>query len=107
MLPTNIRSLAAVAMLSSALAPIAADHHRNAERSEAREASATSTAQQGTAQRTVDQRRVAAAVDSVFRFSSRARYPNGPGWSQAKVQRMARKRRNVASNRRAQKRAGR
>src|SRR6185503_5530451 len=30
-------------------------------------------------------------------------YPNGPGWSQAQVQRMARKRRNKARNRRAHK----
>jgi hypothetical protein len=31
----------------------------------------------------------------------RASYPNGPGWTQAQVKRMARKRRNVARNRRA------
>lgn len=36
----------------------------------------------------------------------RQRYPNGPGWTHAQVQRMARKRRNQSSNRRAQRRAG-
>lgn len=30
-----------------------------------------------------------------------SRYPNGPGWTQAQVQRMARKKRNQARNRRA------
>lgn len=34
-------------------------------------------------------------------------YPAGPRWTHAQVQRMARKRRNVQANRRAQKRAGR
>ena len=35
------------------------------------------------------------------RGNDRTRYPNGPGYTQAKVQRMARKKRNVKANRSA------
>lgn len=37
----------------------------------------------------------------------RSRHPNGPGWSQAQVQRMARKRRNQVRHRATCKRRGR
>jgi hypothetical protein len=69
-------------------------------------------ATEGTSTRTVDnsvdrqlrsatQRQVEQAMDRGFLIRSSAFRRPGPGWTQAQVQRMARKRRNVARNRRA------
>jgi len=97
--------LAALAI--AGLGAVVPDAKSTDARTEARTPSDTSAAAQAKQARTVATSESRAAFEAWRRTTRRQGYPNGPGWTQAQVQRMARKRRNVKANRRAQKRAGR
>lgn len=65
-------------------------------------ASAKARAQKATPSRTGERNRIAKALfGGPLSGNRRRRYPNGPGWTQAHVQRLAKKRRNRAKNRAA------
>lgn len=100
---SSLLSIAAASLLgSAALMPAVQPAPSETSATQATGAKAT----QGEAVRRVAQRSLEAAVFGGYRGYRRQRYPNGPGWTHAQVQRMARKRRNQSRNRRAQRRAG-